>query len=40
MANINTKELGVYKELSKELLTLDEKVIMTMIKMGTLLEVK
>lgn len=39
-ANINVKEQAIYKNLAKILLSLDEKMIENMIKMGTLIEVK
>ena len=39
-ANVNKKEKAVYKDLAKVLLSLDEKTLGNMIKMGSLIEVK
>lgn len=40
MGNINDKEETVYKDLAKELLNLDEKILEKMLKIGSLIEVK
>ena len=40
MANMSVKEEAVYKELAKELLKLDEKMLSKMLEMAGLIEVK
>lgn len=39
-ANVNTKEQAVYKNLAKTLLSLDDKTLKNMLKMGVLIKVK